>query len=194
MTNAFGSRLRRARLAAGLNQKELAGKLKISQPAVSTWEIGTSKPDKSMMHKIETVLGPLSNTEKEASVGGTQSEIFGAWLSKARTAAGMSKSELAEASGLSLPTIYNLESGRSANPQDETRKRIEKALKTEIPKEVQKEAAEEQEIIGLGSLKDFDPHGSDIPKLPGVYVFYDVSDRPVYIGKGDTIAIRVQRP
>jgi len=84
----------------------------------------------------------------------------------------MSKTELAEVSGLSLPTIYNIESGRSTNPQEETRRRLEKALKLEVPKEVEKEAAQEQQITGLGTLKDFDPYGSDLPKCPGVLCLF----------------------
>lgn len=193
MADEFGNGLRRARLASGLNQTELARKAGASQPAVSIWETGTSRPSNETLAKIEAVLGPLSQKVNEKdTIAAAPADIFGAWLSKARTAAGMSKAELAQASGLSLPTIYNIESGRSSNPQDETRKRLEKALQIEIPKEVQKEAADEQKIIGLDSLTDFDPYGSDIPTASGVYVFYDVSDRPVYIGKGDNISIRVK--
>ena len=70
---------------------------------------------------------------------------------------------------------------------------LEKALKTKIPTDVQKEAADEQKVPGVGTLQNFDPHKPDqLPKLPGVYVFYDVSDRPVYIGKADNIAARVK--
>jgi transcriptional regulator with XRE-family HTH domain len=181
-------------LASGLNQSELAGKLGVSQSAVSTWENETSKPDKKILAKLESILGPLmpNRANEKLDLGPIQIDVFGVWLSKARAKVGMSKAELAQASGLSLPTIYNIETGRSTNPQEETRRRLERALKTEVPKEVQEEAAEEQEITGLGTLKDFDPYGSDIPKVAGVYVFYDVSDRPVYVGKGDNISIRVK--
>ena len=79
----------------------------------------------------------------------------------------MSKAELSEASGLSLPTIYNIESGRSSNPQEDSRQRLEKALGTKIPTDVKKEVTEEQQIIGLGALKDFDPYGDDISKCAG---------------------------
>lgn len=193
MTKQFGDRLRRARLATGLNQAELAKKIKMSQPAISIWETGNSEPSKEVLKTIEAVLGPLVESPGDkANTGIARTEVFGAWLTKARNESGMSKAELAKASGLSLPTIYNIESGRSSNPQDETRKQIEKALKVSIPKEVQEEAAEEQEITGLGTLKDFDPYSSNVPNVPGVYVFYDISDRPIYVGKGEKISSRVK--
>jgi len=41
-------------------------------------------------------------------------------------------------------------------------------------------------------LTDFDPHDDDdLPEVAGIYVFYDVSDRPVYVGKAQNIAKRV---
>jgi len=61
-----------------------------------------------------------------------------------------------------------------------------------VPEDVRTEMEEEQEIAGLGPLTDFDPHcAEDRPKVPGVYVFYDVSDRPVYVGKAKDIKGRV---
>jgi hypothetical protein len=40
------------------------------------------------------------------------------------------------------------------------------------------------EIEGVGNLVDFDPHDdANFPSGPGVYVFYDVSQRPIYVGK-----------
>jgi transcriptional regulator with XRE-family HTH domain len=193
MPSLFGDRLRRARLAAGLSQLELADKLQVSQPSISLYETGTAVPDQRLLGRIEAVLGPLAATENQRTESvAVASDVFGAWLIKARTEAGMSKAELADAAGISLPTIYNIESGRSSNPQDETKKRLEKALKAKIPEDVKSEIADEQEIVGLGSLKDFDPYGADVPTRPGVYVFYDVSDRPIYIGKAENISQRVR--
>ena len=46
-------------------------------------------------------------------------------------------------------------------------------------------------LLGLGPLVDFDPHHeADLPAVTGVYVFYDVSDRPVYVGKTPVRTIR----
>jgi transcriptional regulator with XRE-family HTH domain len=91
------------------------------------------------------------------------------------------------------PAIYNIESGKSLNPQKETRKRLAHALDTPIPSDVAKEAEEAQDIQGLGSLTDFDPYDEkELPSVAGIYVFYDVSDRPVYVGKAAIIASRVK--
>jgi transcriptional regulator with XRE-family HTH domain len=106
----------------------------------------------------------------------------------------MSVVELATKSGVSIPAIYNIESGKSLNPQKETRQRLEKALGAKIPADVAKEAEEAQDIQGLGSLTDFDPYDKEkLPSIAGVYVFYDVSDRPIYVGEAVLIANRVRQ-
>jgi transcriptional regulator with XRE-family HTH domain len=196
MSKAFGKRLKRARLSEGLSQVELADKLGVTQPAVSNWEAGTIKPKQEQVKKLERVLGNLQAPKSaNGEVEGIQfpTGAFGAWLTKARNEAGMSVPELAEASGISAVAVYNIESRKSLNPRAETRKRLAKALKIEVPEEVQQEATEAQEITGLGPLTDFDPHNRrDLPSASGVYVFYDVSDRPVYVGKSQNIAKRVQ--
>jgi excinuclease UvrABC nuclease subunit len=46
------------------------------------------------------------------------------------------------------------------------------------------ETETEQAITELGSLIDFDPYAKqDWPKCSGVYVLYDISQRPIYVGK-----------
>ena len=40
--NSFGQYIRKKRLAAGLTQKELAGRLHVTESAVSKWERGVS--------------------------------------------------------------------------------------------------------------------------------------------------------
>ena len=187
MTSAFGRRLRSARLSEGLSQQELAEKVGVQQGSVSHWEVGRVKPLSAQLKKLETVLGQLGAQKPLAEVPGgekTSTGAFGAWLRKARSSAGMSVPELAETSGLSAMAVYNIESGRILNPRSETKARLARALKKDVPPEVNEEAKEEQEIEGLGSLTDFDPHDkNDRPSGPGVYVFYDVSDRPVYVEK-----------
>jgi excinuclease UvrABC nuclease subunit len=42
-------------------------------------------------------------------------------------------------------------------------------------------------------VTDFDPHSEDdFPREPGVYVLYDISDRPVYVGKSANIRDRIR--
>ncbi len=46
---------------------------------------------------------------------------------------------------------------------------------------------------GLGSLEDFDPHvDSERPAEPGIYVLYDISERPIYVGQGTNVRARIR--
>lgn len=203
MATNLGTRLKRARLQQGLSQGQVAEKLDVSQATVSNWEQGKSAPDERELKKLERVLGKLEERNRHRQ-GGSQSDsddvvvggdtrFFGDWLRKSRESAGLSAVELADSSGISLVQIYNLEAGRSTNPREDTRKRLEAALRAKVPRDVQEQVAEEQSIEGLGPLTDFDPHDDeDLPSCSGVYVFYDVSDRPVYVGKAKNIGTRVE--
>jgi len=185
-----GDGLKRARLAEGLSQSELAHKIGVSQPTISTWELGRIKPDAVQLAKLESVLG--KGQSGEIAPAGASSP-FGAWLRKARSERGMSVPELSAAADITAAAIYNIEAGKSLNPQAETRTRLERALKTKVPADVEQEAASEQDIVGLGPLTDFDPYDKDnLPTVSGVYVFYDVSDRPIYVGKAEIIKARVR--
>ena len=105
----------------------------------------------------------------------------------------MSVAELASAAGLSTPAVYNIESGRITNPRAETVSRLERALQTEIPDDTIIVIHEDAKIEGLGELVDFDPHvDDDLPALPGIYVLYDISERPIYVGQGGDIKNRIR--
>lgn len=130
------------------------------------------------------------NEESEVTAA-EEANPFGDWLRKARATMGWSRQKLAQESGVSGPGIYNLEVGNSRNPQEATRKKLEKALGETAPSTLTAEAAREQEVVGLGTLVDFDPYADDsLPDCPGVYVFYDITDRPVYVGKASKRPIR----
>ena len=61
-----------------------------------------------------------------------------------------------------------------------------------LPADAAQEVAQESEIAGLGTFEDFDPHlDSDRPTGPGIYVFYDISDRPIYVGEGSNVRRRI---
>ena len=60
--NSFGQYIRKKRLAAGLTQKELAGRLHVTESAISKWERDMSYPDVSL---IPDVCRALSITEHE---------------------------------------------------------------------------------------------------------------------------------
>ena len=54
----------------------------------------------------------------------TGPSAFGRWLYESRTRRGLDVASLADRSGVSVPAIYNIESGRSLNPQDKTRRKL----------------------------------------------------------------------
>ncbi len=120
--------------------------------------------------------------------------LYGDWLRKMLDYKKLTAGDLAEKSGVSAPQIYNIIAGRSRNPQQKTRERLEAALEAKPAGEAK---PAEVTIPGMGDLTDFDPHDQTLlPDVPGVYVFYDITDRPVYVGKAvkgqRTIRVRVR--
>lgn len=119
---------------------------------------------------------------------------FGRWLFETRTKKNLTVNQLAETSGISFVQIYNIESGRSQNPQGKTRTRLANAL-GESPSPAVVQATESAATAqNVGEFIDFDPHDeNDLPEVAGVYVFYDVSERPIYVGQTKSIRERILR-
>lgn len=196
MSKKIGKLLRTARLEEGLNQVEVAQKVGVAQATISNWEAGQSEPEGRNLDALRRLFGNFGGNSKDDvpdSVGLADTGAFGEWLRGSREKQGLTVGELASVSDVTSVTIYNLESGRSRNPQAATRAKLEKALQTNVPDDVKQEVSEQSEIEGLGQLVDFNPFADDeIPECAGVYVFYDVSERPVYVGKGKRICDRVR--
>lgn len=77
--------------------------------------------------------------------------------------------------------------------RDSTRKKLERALNNKLPADAAAEVAEEAKITGLGKLEDFDPHlDSERPDEAGIYMLYDISERPVYVGEGSSVRKRIK--
>lgn len=186
----LGHSIRFRRRDAGMSQQRLADAVGVSQPYISMWERGQQLPSPAHQKALNDVLGvPESD---ESALDSVVSE-FGVWLAEERSKRRWSVPQLAKITGLSSVALYMIESGRTANPRAETRQRISIALGAAVPAEVVELTEEQTEIPGLGSLVDFDPHDdSDRPTESGVYVFYDVSDHPLYVGRSDNIRRRVR--
>ena len=173
---SVGQRIRAGRAKNGLSQLDLAEKVGVSQPK--------QKPDSAQIERLEAVLGGITKEEESSEQSLPAISI---WLARALSKKNLTANELARKSGVSAPTIYNLLNGGAQNPQQRTLKSLEAALGERFERTEQEK--ESFEVSGIG---DFNPHDpTDQPNKPGVYVFYDISGRPVYVGKANNIADRV---
>lgn len=57
----FGEKIRRARKAAGLTQRQLALRLGVANTSVSNWEKDLSRPDADLIQELCAVLGMQPN-------------------------------------------------------------------------------------------------------------------------------------
>jgi ribosome-binding protein aMBF1 (putative translation factor) len=199
----FGPSVKKARVRLGMTQTELGKKLEpsVGPATISLWENENSIPSDEQKSQIKRWLGqssiePEAKNHKETvdkeDVVEAPSAI-GAWLNKSRLARGFSVPELAAKSGLSSVSLYNIESGRSQNPQRATIEKLEKALNLKLSTEAKEEAKEEATIDGVGEWFNFNPNSqSEWPKAAGIYVLYDISDRPIYVGQGRNIFARLR--
>lgn len=70
---ALADRLAAEKLSQGLSQKALAEKLGVSQPSVSAWLAGTTRPEPEVREALENLFGiPFDGwyTPEEAEVAG----------------------------------------------------------------------------------------------------------------------------
>jgi hypothetical protein len=90
--------------------------------------------------------------------------------------------------------IWNIVRGNVLSPRDETRKKLAGALKIEIPAPIEAEVEEQSASIPGYEWTDFTPSDlQTIPEKGGVYVFYDITGRPVYVGMSRTnVRLRVK--
>lgn len=198
----FGPNTKKARLRLGWTQTELGQKLNpIRGPAtISQWENETHDPSDEQRAQIKKALGqiPKPDPRDEGGDDGGDEPIeapsaIGAWLNRHRREQNISVAELAIKAGLSAVAVYNIESGRSQNPQRKTVAKLETALGKTIGVDAIKDAKDEATIAGVGEWFDFDPNSqADWPAMPGIYVFYDISNRPIYVGQGQNISIRLR--
>jgi transcriptional regulator with XRE-family HTH domain len=182
-------RIRIDRTSLGLSQARVAEVLGVTQATISNWESGKSRPSGDQAALLRKTLKPERRHGSDSSAAAG----YGDWLSGARIEAGLTRAQLAADSGVSAVQIWNIESGSTANPRASTRKKLEGALGVKPPHELVEAVEEEAEISGVGQFVGFDPHDeSDFPSEPGVYVFYDISDRPIYVGESGDIRKRIK--
>ncbi|WP_336799489.1 hypothetical protein [Kaistia sp. MMO-174] len=122
--------------------------------------------------------------EDEATIADQKQSAFGEWLNTEMSAKGIRIQDLVARTGITYTGIWNIVKGNTASPKKETRDRLAAALNEAIPEAIQTEIAEQSMPIAGYDWVDFTPSDLEtVPEQSGVYVFYDVTDRPVYVGK-----------
>lgn len=179
--------MRELRKRAGLTQFEVAEKIGVSSATISNWEQGKVGPSPDQVTSIKRLLGAAEDAETVSDVSPVAT-----WLTNARAALKLSVPRLAELAKVSAPAIYKIESGVTRNLQAATRRKLEAVLGA-MPVHIAEEVEEEAAIAGLGSMEDFDPHlDSERPAQAGIYVLYDISERPIYVGEGKSVRKRIR--
>ena len=185
-----GSEIRRRRKVAGLSQGALASSVGVTQATISTWERGQATPRPEHVPALERALDPAIPGSAAASA----SQNYGEWLRTRRDELGLTREDLAGRAGISAVGIWNIETGRTTSPRAATRQRLESALEQQAPARLVRAVEKDAEIRGVGQMSSFDPHDEDdFPREPGVYVLYDISERPIYVGQSRSIKGRLRQ-
>lgn len=100
--------LRRARIAAGLNQQDFAKRIGVEQATVSRWESGIRSPHPTRIKRIAAVLG----IEPSELIDQSEALKEGLVLRQYRERAGLSQANLAARLELHPASISNFEVGR----------------------------------------------------------------------------------
>jgi len=111
---------------------------------------------------------------------------FGSWLQSQMDQRGLTIPDMVAKTGITYAGIYNIVKGKTKSPRPETRAKLAEALGQIVPTTIEEEIEAEATSIPGFTWTDFTP--SDLGTVPaegGVYVFYDITDRPVYVGKSD---------
>ncbi len=132
--------------------------------------------------------------ESNPDVTMQRSAAFGEWLQSEMDKKGLKIQDLAERTGVTYTGIWNIVKGYTASPRQETREKLAAALNEAIPASVQTEITEQSTPLPGYEWVDFTPTDLEtVPQQSGVYVFYDVTDRPVYVGKSSkNVRVRVK--
>jgi len=137
---------------------------------------------------------PETSVSSETMDGQGEYSAFGDWLRAEMDKQGLSIGVLAERTGITYTGIWNIVKGNTVSPRKETRDKLAAALNEVIPPAVEAEIASQAIPLPGFEWADFTPTDLEtVPQASGVYVFYDITDRPVYVGKSSkNVRIRVK--
>jgi transcriptional regulator with XRE-family HTH domain len=113
-------------------------------------------------------------------------QLFGDWLRAEMEKQNVSIQDLANRTDLSYQGIWNIVRGNTRYPQAATRQKLSAALNQAVPAQIEQKIETESSVSGY-VWTDFSPYDlQTIPELAGIYVFYDITERPVYVGKSNS--------
>lgn len=138
------------------------------------------------------LLEPTASPDSIAT--DVEHSAFGDWLRVSIEKKGLSIAVLAEKTGITYTGIWNIVKGNTVSPRKETREKLAAALNELIPPSVEAEIASQAMPLPGFEWVDFTPTDLEtVPQASGVYVFYDLTDRPVYVGKSSkNVRVRVK--
>lgn len=163
--------------------------------------------DDSQLMQRESNFGPeldtritRSDDSNEASVVAAEIDPsgpgpFGRWLEAELSAKAMNSWDLAQRSDILVHHIEQILRGDIRHPMPAVMKSIQESLDEEVDTVTRNAIRQDSEIEGFGDFCDFDPHGDQSlwPTGSGVYVFYDISSRPVYVGETSDLQRRMKQ-
>jgi len=110
--------------------------------------------------------------------------VFGEWLRREMQQKDVTIGALVEKTGITYAGIWNIVKGNTVSPRKETRQKLANALNEVIPAAIEAEIESQSTPLQGFEWVDFTPTDLEtVPQSSGVYVFYDITDRPVYVGK-----------
>lgn len=181
--------IRERRKETGYTLNDLGKKIGVTGATISNWEKGKSKPSQNELKKLTKYLGDFNKVNEVIPESSTS---FGVWLRTVRTKKDMTIQELADKSNLPYVTIYQIENGKINSPRLNTKVKLERGLKEKYSDFSENEKTDFQNK-GIGEFLEFNPFDdNDRPTDPGIYVLYDVSERPIYVGEGQNIKSRIK--
>lgn len=158
----------------------------ISHPALTSIINGATSPRPETVEKIQAGMQLIAQPISK----------FGQELKLLREQNSLSVSKIAEEAGISAQAIYFIEDGRTRNPSVKTQSLISAALQKlttetlDVQNSVEITTNTSQDLI---ELEEFDPYSpASHPEKPGIYILYDVSDRPIYVGQSNNIKGRIK--
>lgn len=174
------SLLRDRRYTIGLSQKELANLIGYSTSWVSQLEGGKKNLSEEVYQSILEALG-----YQEAD-----GEKFRFWLINVIVKSGLDIWDFSEAAEVEWSILLEVITRNADACDDETLRRIEAFSGSTYKKAKGRTSSVDGYQTELVSFDVYDK--STHPDQGGVYIFYDITGRPVYIGKSQNIKRRIR--